>query len=146
MADDPTCGEGLAEHSVLPAKLAELTASLAENLEVHMRALDRTDENAEPEYGVYLKLVQEHRKIAALLEATAEKMAASRDLPMGRHDAKAMSSPAVVEAFERFVEVERDLAGLLEERVREDAKLLAEMGGYRRVGGPATADPDVRSR
>ena len=129
MADDPTCGEGLAEHSVLPAKLAELTASLAEKLEVHMRVLNRTDENAEREHGVYLKLVQEHRKIAALLEATVEEMAASRDLPMGRHDAKAMSSPAVVEAFERFVEVERELAGLLEERVREDAKLLAEMGG-----------------
>jgi hypothetical protein len=129
MADDPTCGQGLAEHSVLPAKLAELTASLSENLEVHMKALDRTDEIAEREHGVYLKLVQEHRKIAALLQATAEEMAASRDLPMGRHDAKAMSSPAVVEAFERFVEVERELVGLLEERVREDAKLLAEMGG-----------------
>jgi hypothetical protein len=129
MADDPTCGEGLAEHSVLPAKLAELTVALAENLEVHMKALDRTDENTEREYGVYLKLVQEHRQIAALLEATAEEMAAARDLPMGRHDAKAMSSPAVVEAFERFVEVERELVGLLEERVRQDAKLLAEMGG-----------------
>ena len=56
-------------------------------------------------------------------------MAAPRDLPMGRHDAKAMSSPAVAEAFERFVEVERELVGLLEERVWEDAKLLAEMGG-----------------
>jgi hypothetical protein len=129
MTDDPTCGEGLAEHSALPAKLAELTASLAENLEVHTKALNRTDETAERGYGVYLKLVQEHRKIAALLQATAEEMAASRDLPMGRHDAKAMSSPAVVEAFERFVAVERELAGLLEERVREDAKLLAEMGG-----------------
>jgi hypothetical protein len=129
MADDPTCGQGLAEHSVLPAKLAELTASLADNLEAHTKALDRTDDNAEREHGVYVKLVQEHRKIAALLDATAEEMAASRDLPMGRHDAKAMSSPAVVEAFERFVEIERELAGLLQERVREDAKLLAEMGG-----------------
>jgi hypothetical protein len=129
MADDPTCGQGLAEHSVLPAKLAELTASLADNLDVHTKALDRTDENAEREHGVYLKLVREHRKIAALLDATAEEMAASRDLPMGRHDAKAMSSPAVVEAFERFVEIERELVGLLQERVREDGKLLAEMGG-----------------
>jgi hypothetical protein len=129
MADDPTCGEGLAEHSVLPAKLAELTTSLAENLEVHMKALDRTDENAEREHGVYLKLVQEHRKIAALLEATAEEMAASRNLPMGRHDAKAMTSPAVVEAFERFVEVERELVGLFQERVQQDARLLAHMGG-----------------
>jgi hypothetical protein len=129
MADNPTCGQGLAEHSVLPAKLAELTAALAENLEVHMKALHRTDENSEREYGVYLKLVQEHRQIAALLEATAEEMAAARDLPMGRHDAKAMSSPAVVDAFERFVEVERELVGLFQERVRQDAKLLAEMGG-----------------
>jgi hypothetical protein len=40
-----------------------------------------------------------------------------------------MSSPAVVEAFERFVEVERELVGLLQERVQQDAKLLAEMGG-----------------
>jgi hypothetical protein len=129
MADDPTCGQGLAEHSVLPAKLAELTASLADNLDVHTKALDRTDENAEREHGVYLKLVREHRKIAALLEATATEMAGYRDLPMGRHDPKAMSSPAVVEAFERFVELERELVGLLQERVREDAKLLAEMGG-----------------
>jgi hypothetical protein len=72
--------------------------------------------------------VQELRKIAALLEAIAEEMAASRDLPM-RHDAKAMSSPAVVEAFERFVEVERELVGLLQERLQQDAKLLTEMGG-----------------
>jgi hypothetical protein len=114
---------------MLPAKLAELTAALAENLEVHMKALDRTDENAEREYRVYLKLVQDHREIAALLEATAEEMAASRAMPMGRHDAKAMSSLAVVEAFERFVEVERELVGLLQARVRQDAKVLAEMGG-----------------
>jgi hypothetical protein len=129
MADDPTCGQGLAEHSLLPAKLAELIASLADNLDVHTKALDRTDENAEREHGVYLKLVREHRKIAALLEATATEMAGYRDLPMGRHDPKAMSSPAVVEAFKRFVEIERELVGLLQERVREDAKLLAEMGG-----------------
>jgi hypothetical protein len=127
MADDPTCGQGLAEHSVLPAKLAELTAALAENLEVHVTALDRTDENAAREHGVYLELVEKHRKIAALLDATAEEMAASRDMPMGRHDAKAMASPAVVEAFERFVELERELVGLLQERVKQDAKVLAEM-------------------
>ncbi len=129
MADDPTCGEGLAAHSTLPAKLAELTASLAENLEVHMKALDRTDENAEREYGVYLKLAQQHRRIAALLKATAAEMAGYRDLPMGRHDVGAMSSRAVVEAFQRFVELERELLGLLQKRLHQDTKLLAEMGG-----------------
>jgi hypothetical protein len=38
-----------------------------------------------------------------------------------------MASPAVVEAFERFVELERELVGLLQERVKQDAKVLAEM-------------------
>jgi hypothetical protein len=32
MASQPTCGKGLAEHSVLPAKLGEWTAAVAENL------------------------------------------------------------------------------------------------------------------
>jgi hypothetical protein len=33
MEHQPTCGKGLAESSVLPAKLGELTASMAESLE-----------------------------------------------------------------------------------------------------------------
>ena len=35
MADQPTCGQGLAEHSSLPAKLGQRTASVVELLEVH---------------------------------------------------------------------------------------------------------------
>jgi hypothetical protein len=38
MEDQRTCGKGLAEHSALPAKLGELTAAMAENLEIHMRS------------------------------------------------------------------------------------------------------------
>ena len=40
MKNEPTCGQGLAEHSVLPAKVGELIASLAEILEFHTKALD----------------------------------------------------------------------------------------------------------
>jgi hypothetical protein len=40
--DRPTCGEGLAANSILPAKLAELMAAQAEVLERHTRALDPT--------------------------------------------------------------------------------------------------------
>jgi hypothetical protein len=34
--DQPTCGQGLAENAVLPAKLGELIASVAANLEARV--------------------------------------------------------------------------------------------------------------
>jgi hypothetical protein len=91
MAEQPTCGKGLASHSVLPAKLGELIASLAENLELHMKALDSKNQNAKKELDAYMKLAKEHREIAALLTATANAMAGYRELPMADHDAKVVS-------------------------------------------------------
>jgi hypothetical protein len=132
MEDQPTCGKGLAENSILPGKLGELTASMAENLEIHMKALDLKDENAKKEHAAYLKLAKEYRKIAAQLQATGEDMAGYRDLPMGRHDQKAMASPKVVEAFENFVRVEQELLTLLQERLGQDQQMLVVMD---RAGG-----------
>jgi short-subunit dehydrogenase involved in D-alanine esterification of teichoic acids len=127
MADQPTCGQGLAERSALPAKLGELAASLADNLEVHTRALDLSEQNAKEELAVYQKLVQQHRAIAAQLETVGEDMAGYHDLPMAKHDLEAMSSNAVVTAFDRYVKVEQELLGLLERRVEEDQAMLVEM-------------------
>jgi hypothetical protein len=49
--DQPTCGKGLAESSILPAKLGNLIAAMAGNLVVHMKALDLTDSNSQAEYN-----------------------------------------------------------------------------------------------
>jgi hypothetical protein len=127
MSDQPTCGEGLAEYSALPAKLGELIASVAETLEVHSRALGLEDANAEREHGVYLELVREHREIAARLTALAEELEGYRNLPIGRHDEEALSSPAAVQAFERFVAAEQELAALVQERLERDLRLLGAM-------------------
>src|SRR5437016_9036967 len=98
-----TCGKGLAEHSALPAKLGEWTAAMAENLERHTEALDLSDENSRRERDAYLELAEAYGQIATRLQATARQMAGYRDLPMGRHDPKAMASPKLRDAFERFV-------------------------------------------
>lgn len=127
--NQPTCGKGLAEHSVLPAKLGELTAAMAKNLEVHVKALDLTDENSRKEHDAYVELAREHRSIAGQLQATARQMAAYRDLPMGRHDEKAMSAPEVAKAFEKFVRIEHELLSLLQKRIEQDRRMLTEMGG-----------------
>jgi hypothetical protein len=123
-AERRTCGRGLAEHAALPAKLAELTAALAENLEVHMRALDLGDAAAAQEHRAYASLAEQHRSLAARLRATGDEMVGYRELPMGRHDEHAMASPEARAAFERFLLVQRELVAMLEESVRRAEELL----------------------
>jgi hypothetical protein len=134
VADQSTCGQGLAEHSVIPAKLGELTASIAKVLEVHTDALDLEDENAKQERAVYLTLAQEHRRMADELEEIAAKMASYRDLPMAKHDQNAMSSPKVVGAFDDFVTAEQQLLALFEERIEQDRQMLVAMRGAAEAG------------
>jgi hypothetical protein len=117
----------VSQRSALQAKLGELAASLADNLEVHTAALDLGHENARNQRDVYETLARKHRAVAAQLEAVGNEMAAQRDLPMGRHDPAAMSSPRVREVFERYVTVEQEVLALLQERVEEDQSLLEEL-------------------
>jgi hypothetical protein len=95
MDEQQTCGRGLAEHSVLPERLAEVIEAMADNLRVHMQALELDDEPAREEHAVYLRLAEEQRQAAGRLRAIAGEMAAARDLPMGRHDLQALTSPEV---------------------------------------------------
>jgi hypothetical protein len=125
--EEQTCGRGLAEHSVLPAQLAEVTDAMADNLMAHMQALELDDEAARQEHAVYLRLAEEQRQAAARLRAVAGEMAAARDLPMGRHDAQTMSSPEVADAFRRFVEARQELLAVLQRMAEQDQRMLAEM-------------------
>jgi len=127
-SDQQTCGKGLAENSVLPAKLGELISAMAGNLDTHMKALDLTDPNSQAEYDAYEKLLSDLRQIAAQLSVTASEMAGYRDLPMGRHDQKAMTHPRVGDAFQKFVKHKRELLELLVQTEERDHKLLEAMG------------------
>jgi hypothetical protein len=51
-------------------------------------------------------------------------MAGYRDLPMGRHDAAALSSRPVVEAFARFLKIEQELVSLLEKSIERGRQML----------------------
>src|SRR6266540_6382814 len=119
-----TCGKGLAGNSALPAKLGELISAMAGNLEAHRKTLEQTDQNSRAEDAAYEKLLKELREVAAQLSVTASDMARYRDLPMGRHDEKAMTHPRVREAFENFVQHKRELWELLEQTEERDHKLL----------------------
>jgi hypothetical protein len=135
MAEPQTCGQWVADHAVLPAMLAEVTEALADNLQVHMKALDLDDEAARQEHAVYLRLAEEHRQAAARLRALGQDMAAPRDLPMGGHDEQALAAPDVAEAFQRFVGAKQELAALLQRMLEDDRRMLAGMAG------PGGGDP-----
>ena len=127
MEQQQTCGKGLAENAVLPARLAAVTNAQADVLEAHVKALDVDDEHARSEHDAYTKLVDEHRDAAARLRAVAERMAGYQDLPMGVHDDRAMTGPEPVAAFEAFVAMKEELRALLQEQDRRDQQLLAQM-------------------
>jgi hypothetical protein len=129
MKQRPTCGEGLAANSVIPAKLAELTAAMADTLEAHLAALEIDDENARRERDVYVGLVSEHRHTASLLQRTSGEMEACRTLPLAPHDLEKLASSEARAAFGRFVRAEEDLAALLEQTLERDRAMLAQMGG-----------------
>ena len=108
-----TCGEGLAHHAVLPARLSELLAAVAENLEAHLTTIDARDERSRPEHDAYIALASEHRALELRLRQLSARMAGYRALPMACHDSLALASPRVREAFERLVGAEAAVADLL---------------------------------
>jgi uncharacterized protein YndB with AHSA1/START domain len=135
LEEEPTCGKGLASQSELPAKCGELMAALAENLELHMKTLDLTDQNARKELDAYMKLAREYREVAALLDMAANQMAGYRNLPMARHDMLAMLDLRLLEAFEKFTGVEQELLTMLEKHLEHDQNMLGEMRSIRKASG-----------
>ena len=126
-SDQPTCGKGLAENSVLPAQVGKLIAAMAENLEAHMKALDLADKNSAAEFAAYDKLVKELKQAALELHITANQMAGYRDLPMGRHVDQEMMHPRVHDSFERFLREKRELLSLLQQTAERDNAILDTM-------------------
>jgi hypothetical protein len=131
-SEPPTCGKGLAENSLLPASLGRLIEAMAENLKLHMTALDLNDPNSRAEYDAYQRLVTDLQQIAAQLDATAHQMAGYRNLPMGRHDERAMQQPKLLEVFEAFVKQKRELLSLLEQTTERDDQILDMMRAHSR--------------
>jgi hypothetical protein len=126
MTNPPTCGVGLAETSPLQAKLGELVGAIADILDLHTKALDLSDERSRAERDAYRSLVRQHREAAEDLRAIAKTMAGYRDLPMGAHDMNRLASAENVRAFERFITLEDELITLLQQRVAEDRRLMAQ--------------------
>ncbi|HEX6096473.1 MAG TPA: hypothetical protein VF432_09135 [Thermoanaerobaculia bacterium] len=117
MSDEQTCGKGLSEHARLPAKFAAVATAVAGMLDQHRTSLDVTESSGRAEDDAYRTLAHDFRAIAAMLEATAGRMAGYRDLPMAGHDEAALSTAEAVGVFKALVSAERDLLQQLQDSV-----------------------------
>jgi hypothetical protein len=124
MDQQPTCGQGLAEHTALPLRFADVLGAVAENLELHLTALDPNDKQSRPEFNAYVALATQHRELESRLRALALQMEGYRDLPMAVHDMSVMTSPKIVQALERLVAQEESLTTLLRESVEQYRQML----------------------
>jgi hypothetical protein len=99
---------------------------LAETLELHRQMLVLDDPNSRREDDVYRELAASWKDIAQLVEKTAARMAAQRELPMGAHDATAWADPHR-KAFEKFVKAQTQVLALLRVAAERDEQMLASM-------------------
>ncbi len=143
MEDEPSCGRGLAQSAVVPAGLAAVAADMARNLEVHTRALDLGDAAAVQERAVYEHVAHNLRSAAASLRTAATVMSSTVDLPIAVHDMAAITTPDVLDAFERYVAAEDDLRRLFDARHADNEEMLTAIRAE--IGAPEAPDAAVRS-
>ncbi|HYI12698.1 MAG TPA: hypothetical protein VEK57_26850 [Thermoanaerobaculia bacterium] len=128
MSDEATCGKGLAANSILPARLAAVTAAMAEVLDGHRTSLDLDAVAGRAEDAAYVTLTDGFRDVSAALTALADRMAGYRDLPMAIHDEAALMTPAATATFATYVQSERDLLHWLQDSVRQHTEMLSAIG------------------
>ena len=124
MNDQPTCGQGLAHHAVLPRAISRLAASMSTMMDSHLDAL-ASDAASEPERAAYARLATDYRTAAASLSQIANQMESYRDLPMATHDQAHLASPESVEVFQSLVEAERDLLRTLHASLEQHEQMLS---------------------
>ncbi len=142
MAESASCGAGLAAQSEVPAVLAELAGAMADTLELHMKALDPEDRKARQEHRTYAALVGPFREVAGMLQVAAAHMAGATDLPEAPHDMAAMTDPAVLAAFERYVKSKQALVDIFQRMADDDQRMLVTMLAASEDGRSSAASAD----
>ena len=124
MAEEATCGTGMAASAVLPTRMSAVVAAMADMLTRHTDSLDPNDPDAEAEREAWLAIAAEQRQLAGRLAAAADRMEAQRGLPEAHHDVAELSAPDAVAAFEHYVHAQEQLSTLLTQQLVEYRAML----------------------
>jgi uncharacterized protein Yka (UPF0111/DUF47 family) len=129
MAEEQTCGKGVAANAIVPERMGRVLSATADVLRNHIRSLDADDPAGRQEIAAYEHLVREHRAAADALQALAETMRSYRDLPPAPHDMAPLMDEASAETLAALVEAQRALGELMQQRAEEYGAMLEQMRG-----------------
>jgi ribosomal protein S12 methylthiotransferase accessory factor YcaO len=122
--EQQTCGKGLAANAALPERIGALMQAMAELLQNHTRSLNLSDANAALERNAYDVLIQAQRDIASRLDALAATMRSYRDLPIGKHDERALTDQTSLDVFGSFIRAEQNVVSLLQQNIATHRAML----------------------
>lgn len=128
MEEQPTCGQGLATHALVPQLFAAYLDATADNLIAHLPMLVAGGADTQHERSAYEHLSRSHREAAEMLDAIATEMKEHHDMRMGQHDVEATSHENVTKALESMVRAEAQLVSQLEVQLADHRAMLDEMG------------------
>ena len=125
MRQTAACGEGLAKNAVLPEKLSELMASMAEVLSQHLGTLELDDPGAKSEHAAYQQVIALQRRVSALSKALADDMRQFATLPPAAHDFGRLSTAEMTTTLRDLVRRKEELTTLLADQLQQDRAMLA---------------------
>ena len=120
-AAPPTCGQALSQMSAAPAKVAEITAAVAEMFSAHAALMDQAKDEASLAEAKGLRAIAAlHRQMSNLASKTAAAMKAAESWPAAPHDmAKFSADPKLTAASKKALAAQKDLIVLLQKMVAD---------------------------
>jgi hypothetical protein len=121
MMDNKTCGQHMADHAVLPTKLAEVMTAVAEMMDTHaayMMANAKGDKNAIAEADGMKAIAKDHRELAKIATTTATRMTEAAKWPNVPHDmSKMMADPKIQASMKNMLKAEKEMAALMQQDI-----------------------------
>jgi hypothetical protein len=125
-ADAPkmTCGQMMAAHAPMMAKMAELAEAHVAGTEMHLKAIDKKDKASKAEIDALTKDIKFHKDVGAKFKKAGEDMAKMKDMPACKHDDKAMADPKMMEAMMKMVKTEKELSEMMAKDVADAEAMM----------------------
>ncbi|MGQ0506009.1 MAG: hypothetical protein ACT4TC_11905 [Myxococcaceae bacterium] len=136
--DEITCGQWMASKAPLPAKLGELMASIADNMDSHAKWTSASkDKNAKKEVEIVSKVAKTHRDLGTNYTRLSEEMTKHKDLPAVQHDPKAMDMAKMTEGMTKQIKLQREMAQMI---IKDADEAEAHLNQMKAHGGSGTAN------